>query len=225
MEVPNSFDEILDRYEPIKEYAVRNFSEFKNRADNAEVIKYGTDCNDIGCLNPKFERAICKARYGRYLKNKPEDGIEYTIYAFSQDMHPLRVRKSIADGKYGFSCATYYFFDYNGITYACPFHGDTDEPYIGGEIYVFIYHNERLTEFGFFDRSRVHLKIADYDKYPRVYLTVHDFLRDKRHYSRNEYQYHKWLYEYEETLRGKIIDLKMTGSDTLYKRWPEFEGT
>lgn len=196
--------EILNNHSKVVEYAVENFDMLKEKADNAEIIKYGTFSNGLGCLFPRIQKEICKGQYGRFLKNIPNT-VEYTIYEFTSEMIPLRIQH-ITEEKYKFSAATLYFFQLNNELYAVPFFGDSNEFYFATVCYRFIYENERLSQFCFFDKSRVNLSEIDNTNFPHIHMKKHDFLKVK-YDPWKDYQYKTFEFYYDENDRGKIINL------------------
>lgn len=200
----NDLIEILDKHNEVVEYAVKNFDTLKEKADNAEIIKYGTFSNGLGCLYPKIRKEICKARYGRFLKNIPNT-VKYTIYEFTSEMIPLRIQH-ITEEKYKFSTATYYFFQLNNELYAVPFFGDSNEFYFANDCYRFIYENERLSQFCFFSDTSVNLYEIDNTNFPHIHMIKHDFLKIKYN-PWKDYQYKTYEFYYDEDEKGKIFNL------------------
>ncbi len=200
----NDLIEILNKHNEIVEYAVENFDVLKQRADNAEIIKYGTDSVALGCLYPKIRKKICRSQYGRFLKKIPNTA-KYTIYEFTAQMTPLRIKR-VCEEKYSSSSETLYFFQLNNELYAVPFLGESNKYYISTNCYRFTYKNEKLSQFCLFDKSRVNLMEFDYINYPHIHMVKHDYLI-LRYNPQKDYQYKIYEYDYDEDDKGKILNL------------------
>lgn len=196
--------ELLNKYNEIVEYAIDNFYILKEQADNAEIVKYGTDSTGLGCLYPEIRKKICNGKYGRFLKKKP-NAKNYTIYEFTNQMTPLRV-KHIDEEKYLATSETYLFFSINNEIYAVPFMGESNNFYISNNCYMFAYKGEKLSQFSFFSNARINLMEFDYTNYPQICMTQHDFLRLKYNIQK-DYQYKVYKFHYVEDDNGKIMNL------------------
>jgi len=196
-----SFNDIFNDFEKVKEYAIYSFENLKKCADNAEVIRFGTESIGLGLLYPKIRRKICKGQYGKWIRTAKDSMVYYTIYEFKSDMTPLRIRHMHNE-----KCIeTFYFFELEDKIYAIPFIGDTSNFFISVNAYLFFYQNSQLKRFVAFDNYRVNLLEFDYSKYPHVSLIKHDYI--KRLFDSGT-QYKKWMWEYDENSNGKIINLR-----------------
>lgn len=196
--------EILHKHSEIVEYAVKNFDTLKQRADNAEITKYGTYSTGLGCLYPKIRKKICKSQYGRFLKKIP-DTENYTIYEFTAQMTPLRIRR-VCEAMYSSSSLTLYFFQINNELYAVPFLGESNDYYISTDCFRFTYKNEKLSQFCFFNKSSINLMEFDYVNYPHIHMVKHDYQICK-YDPFKDYQYKIYEYDYDEDEKGKILNL------------------
>lgn len=188
-------------FEKIRDYAIQHFKQLKSRADIAETVTYSTASVGLGQLYPPIRRRICKSQYGRKRRTCPVHLKDYTIYEFTKDMHPLRIRH-MADGV----CAeTFYFFPYENTVYAVPFMGDTDRYFVAVDIFQFTYQQSELVQFGYFNSHRVHMLEFDRTAQPHIVLHQHDYLRKL---FGDEVQYQKRTWEYDEGANESITNLQ-----------------
>lgn len=200
----NELVELLYIHDKIVEFAIENFDMLKKKADNAEIINYGTDSTGLGCLYPGIRKKICKGQYGRILKNKP-NAINYTIYEFDNQKTPLRI-KHIGEEKYSDTFETLYFFQYNDGYYAVPFMGESDSFFISNNCYRFAYADGKLSQFAFFSNTSINLMEFDYTNYPHIHMLKHDYLTLKYN-PQKEYQYKIFDFYYDEDEKGRISNL------------------
>lgn len=200
----NELVEVLNKHNEIVEFAIKSFDILKQKADNAEIIKYGTDSTGLGCLYPEIRKIICKGQYGRFLKKKP-NSTNYTVYEFTNQMIPLRIRH-IGEEKYSNTSETLYFFQRNGELYAVPFMGENNSFFISNNCYRFAYKNAKLSYFCFFDNTRINLMEFDYIDYPHIHMIKHDYMILKYN-PKKDYQYKIYEFDYDENSNGKIFNL------------------
>lgn len=75
--------DILGNYQHIIDHAVNNFEKLKQRADSAEIIRFGTESNGLGRLYPEIYRKLVKVSCGRYLKKTPQTESRAVIKKYS----------------------------------------------------------------------------------------------------------------------------------------------
>ena len=161
---------LIGRIGKIIDYSDKHLDEMKLKADLAPIRKYSTECIGLGQLYPSVRRTISSGHYGRWIANiKGMD--DYTVYEFSENCDPLRVRH-INNG----NCTEEtYFFEYEDVVCAVPYVNIMNRFYSMGEVYCFIYDEGRLIEFSYITRFRVILYSFDNSQYPHVKLEKYDF--------------------------------------------------
>ena len=180
-------------------FAEKNYNMLKLAADNASIVKYGNECEGIGCLFPKIYKSVCKGKYGRFINTI---GLlnSYTIYEFDHYNRPLRIRKIDNNKCY----ETIYFLEYNMSLYAITFFGDSNRYFKSTVIYKFIVNNEILLSFSFFSTYRLDEFEFFYDNYPHITMIESDsYLSDNMELSTKRY-----FFEYDIGNRGRICNLK-----------------
>lgn len=169
-------EEIIKKRSDALNYAITHFEELKQRADKAEIIKYGTSNYGIGALTPKVARVWCKGEYGKFLKAAPNKH-DYTIYELTVRKKPLRIRHFMSEPCYAVNSETLYFFEFENNLWAAPFFGESKDVYIGGNCYFFVYENELLKYYGLIDTKGRHAYLYELDNknYPHVHLYYHHY--------------------------------------------------
>ena len=189
---------LIGRIGRIIEYSDKHLAELKLRADMASIRKYGTDSIGLGQLYPSVRRTISSGHYGRWVASA-KDMDDYTVYEFSENFDPLRVRHI----NNGVCTEETYFFEYEDVICAVPYVNVMNKFYSMGEVYCFIYDEGRLIEFSYITRFRVILYSFDNSQYPHVRLEKHDFDSEREEGMEQRTQ----LYEYD-MVGGKIENLR-----------------
>jgi hypothetical protein len=152
---------ILTEGKRIIQFAKDNYDKLKERADNAEIVTYGTKVLGLGRFCPSLihHKINRKHSRGKLLKKIPNELQDYTIYESDINKSPLRLK---CYNKYGCSSSLYIFKE-NSITYAVPFRGETDN-FDYTDSYLMVYDNDKILSYARFREISLVLEEYDYSQ-------------------------------------------------------------
>ena len=178
---------LIGRIAKIIKYSDKHLNELKLKADMAPIRKYGTDSIGLGQLYPSVRRTISSGHYGRWIASA--SGLsDYTVYEFSENFDPLRVRHI----NNGVCTEETYFFEYEEVICAVPYVNIMNKFYSMGEVYCFIY-DEGMILYSFDNSQYPHVRLEKYD---------YDSEREEGQEQKNQH------YEYD-LADGKVENLKL----------------